>query len=129
MGKKYIETSIEAFKSLQSKDLEQTYIGILSALSVIKIGTFEDIAKQMKSKPDKIWKRLSELHGKYMMIYRPGDKKKLKSGRDGFVWSLSSLGEEVIGDSVSVLPGKTIADYSRAFNQPKQSLHSIEKLF
>lgn len=129
MGKKYIETSIEAFKSLQSKDLEQTYIGILSALSVIKVGTFEDIAKQMKAKPDKIWKRLSELHEKYMMIYRPGDKKTLKSGRGGFVWSLTDLGQETIGSSVYTLPGKTIADYSRAFNQPKQSAHSIERLF
>lgn len=129
MGKKYIETSIAAFKSLQSKEMEQTYIGILSALKTIKEGSFEDIAKSMKCSPSKVWRRMSELDRKYMLVYRPGGKRTLKSGRDGFLWALTDLGIETIGANISVLPGKTIADYSRALNQPKQSLHTQDSLF
>jgi predicted ArsR family transcriptional regulator len=123
------ETSIEAFKSLEDCEIKKTYEGILNALAIIKEGNFEDIAKAMKCKPDKVWKRLSELHEKYMLIYRPGGKKLLKSGRKGFVWKLTDLGIELSGANVSVLPGKTIQDFSRAINQVKQSTHTIERLF
>lgn len=116
-------TSIEAFHSLQSEEMKETYNGILNTLSAIKEGTFEDIAKGMKCKPDKVWKRLSELHEKYMLIYRPGGKKILKSGRKGFVWRLTDLGIENIGSVESILPGKTIADYSRSINKVTQSIH------
>lgn len=129
MGKKYIETSIAAFKSLQSKEMEQTYIGILSALKTIKGGTFEDISKFMKCSPSKVWKRMSELDRKFMLVYRPGDKRPLKSGREGFVWRLTSLGEDVIGANVSVLAGKTIADYSRAIKKASIPISEVKQLF
>lgn len=129
MSKKLQETSLEAFRSLEDCEIKKTYEGILRSLSIIKEGTFEDIAKSMKCSPDKVWKRLSELHEKYMLIYRPGGKKLLKSGRKGFVWRLTDLGVENAGSAESTLPGKTIADYSRSINKVSQSIHQQDSLF
>lgn len=121
-----IETSIEAFQSLQDSEVKQTYLDIIWALSVIKSGTFEDIAKFLKCKPDKIWRRLGEIGGKkYDLIHRPGEKKVLKSGRKGFVWALN--------DNTPIptksIPGSSIADFSRAINQVKPSAHIQDSLF
>jgi hypothetical protein len=108
-----VETSREAFASLKPCEIKETYDGILNALSIIKEGTFEDIAKAMKCKPDKIWKRLSELHEKYGLIFRPGNKRVLKSGRPGFTWRLTIEGEENVKITDTALPGKSVSDYSK----------------
>lgn len=83
--KKMPETSIDAFKSLDPRELNETYRQILHALDEIGEGTFEDIAAFLRLSPAKVWKRMSEL-AKMELIYRPGNKKKLKSGRSGFTW-------------------------------------------
>lgn len=120
------QTSIDAFRSLKEGEVKQTYSDIIWALSVIKKGTFEDIAKFLKCKPDRIWKRLGELAGKkYDLIERPGERKPLKSGRSGYVWVLKS-GTPIIERPI---PGKSIADFSRVFNQPAISKPVTERLF
>jgi len=119
------QTSIDAFRSLKDSEVKKTYNDILWALSVIEKGTSEDIAKFLKCKPDKIWKRLSDLNDKYKLIYRPGERKMLKSGRSGFVWKL-------MPDTPIIerpIPGKSIADFSKALIQPKQSSRTQESLF
>jgi predicted transcriptional regulator len=80
------DTSIDAYKSLKASDVRKTYEDILSALDTLGKGTFEDIAAYLKCKGDKIWKRLSEME-RMEMIYKPGTKKTLKSGRKGYEWS------------------------------------------
>lgn len=89
MKRQLAETSIEAFKSLDPRELNETYRQILYALDEIGEGTFEDIASFLKCAPGKIWKRMSEL-GKMELTYRPGNKRKLKSGKMGFTWMKSS---------------------------------------
>jgi DNA-binding Lrp family transcriptional regulator len=88
MKKKLPATSIEAYQSLNLQDMRQVYAKILSALAVIGEGTFEDIAKQAKMDKDKIWKRLSEL-ARDKKIHRPGNRKVLSSGRQGYTWVLT----------------------------------------
>lgn len=107
------QTSRDAYNSLEESELKKTYEGILSALAVIKEGTFEDIAKEMKCKPDKIWKRLSELKDKYLLIYRPGHKKFLKSRREGYVWRLTESGIANVKITEVVMPGKTVSQFSK----------------
>lgn len=85
MKRKNPETSIDAYKSLDPQQLNETYRQILSALDSLGEGSFEDIAAFLKEPPAKIWKRLGEL-GKMELIYRPGNKRMLKSGRMGFTW-------------------------------------------
>jgi len=125
-NRKLPETSIEAFQSLQDSEVKKTYLDIIWALSVIKQGTYEDISRFLKCKPDKIWKRLNEIGGKkYNLIHRPGEKRALKSGRKGYVWALN----QDTPVPTKTIPGKSIADFSRAINQVKPSSNTIERLF
>lgn len=82
-----IDTSIEAYHSLDVNQLNKTYKTIIETLSKIGEGTFEDIAATAKEDKAKIWKRLSELE-RMQVVYRPGEKKVLKSGRNGYVWMI-----------------------------------------
>ena len=83
------ETSNEAYRSLKVSELNETYRLILSALSVLGEGTFEDISAYLKVDKSRIWKRMSELE-RMQLVYRPGNKRLLKSGRNGFTWCLTS---------------------------------------
>jgi predicted transcriptional regulator len=86
MGKrKNPETSIDAYKALDPRQLNDTYRQILLALDSLGEATFEEIAAWLKCSPVKIWKRMSELH-RMELVYRPGNKRLLKSGKRGFTW-------------------------------------------
>lgn len=107
------ETSKEAYQSLDPARLTDTYKKIIIALSELGSGTFEDIAKKMKVDKSVVWKRLSELE-RANILYRPGTKKALKSGRMGFVWMLLSLdGISSIIEEAKLKSTKTIQDHSR----------------
>lgn len=110
------ETSTAAYKSLRIEDLNDTYREVVAALNEIGNGTFEDIAAHLKCSPSKIWKRLSELE-KMEFIYRPGTKKTLKSGRQGFEWAIRKAGEEV--------PHRQYVQYTRGKTIPSHLLFPI----
>jgi predicted transcriptional regulator len=85
MKRKNPETSIEAYRSLDMGRINERYRKILAALGSIKEGTSEDIAEFMGVEPEVVWKRLSELM-RMGLIYRPGNKRKMESGKMGFTW-------------------------------------------
>lgn len=106
-------TSKEAYKSLDPAKLRDIYKRILLALSELGGGTFEDIAQKMKVDKSVVWKRLSELE-RASIIYRPGAKKKLKSGRSGFVWMpLPLIGISSIIEDAKLKSTQTVQDHSR----------------
>ena len=113
--RKLPETSLDAYRNLDQKELSQTKRDILYALSQIKEGTFEDIASFMGCKPDKIWKRLGELK-KDNLIHRNGARRVLKSGATGFIWVLTAPGLIPQKITESVMPGRSISDYSKAMS-------------
>lgn len=88
--RKVPETSKEAYDNLHPSQLAEVYRKILYALSQIGSGTFEDIAAFLKVDKSIIWKRLSDM-AKMNLIYRPGTKKTLKSGRKGYTWMILSV--------------------------------------
>lgn len=107
------ETSKEAYKSLDPLSLRDSYKKIVLALSELGSGTFEDIAKKMKVDKSVVWKRLSELE-RANILYRPGAKKTLKSGRLGFVWMiLSSDGLSSLIEEAKLKSTQTVQDHSR----------------
>jgi predicted transcriptional regulator len=113
MSKKKIpETSTAAYRSLDPDKLNERYSKILAALGQIKEGTFEEIAKAAKLDKEKVWKRLSEL-ALAGLIYRPGNKRKLKSNREGYTWMLTGAVTEEMQQRERVLDGKSVADYSK----------------
>lgn len=76
-------TSNEAFQSLDPSKLRETYRNILYALSRLGEATTEECAAYLKMEHSKLWKRYSELH-EMNLIYRQGNKRLLKSGKNGF---------------------------------------------
>lgn len=87
--KKLQETSLEAYRSLDPRQMQDIYRQVLVALDELGEATFEELAANLKVSPARVWKRLSEM-AKMELIYRPGNKRKLKSGRMGFTWMRSN---------------------------------------
>lgn len=106
------ETSKAAYKSLDPDHLNDTYKNILWALGELGEGHFEDIAKKCGVNASTIWKRLSELAAAGL-IYRPGNKKKLKSGREGYTWMLTGAVTKEMQKRERALGGESLADHSR----------------
>jgi len=118
MAKKQIpDTSIEAYKSLNPDEIRGTYRDIMIALSALIKGTFEDIAAYLGEDKSKIWKRLSEME-RMGLIFRPGSKKILKSGRQGYEWALTSNYIPKTEAAEKALKGDAIVDYSRKLINP-----------
>lgn len=114
------QTSKDALASLKSEEIQEMHRRILEALRLIKEGTWHDLAVAMKEKPERIWKRLSELKEKGL-IYRPMTRKALPSGRTGFTWRL--VGDESTAPvTEKALPGKSISDYSKKLIPSQQQL-------
>jgi predicted transcriptional regulator len=125
--KRQPETSLSAYKSLQPDQIAEIYRKILEALGKLGFATYEEIAAYLKMPPAKIWKRMSELHTKEL-VYRPGTKKMLKSGRMGFQWGLTSGQLIKTEKSQKSLKGQqSISDYSRKLITP--SVQIQKKLF
>jgi predicted transcriptional regulator len=124
------QTSIDAYKSLDRAKLSDTYKKIVLALAELGSGTFEDIAKKMKVDKSVVWKRLSELE-RANILYRPGTKKTLKSGKLGFVWMILSL--DIISSLIEeskLKSTQTIQDHSRNIQSiAKSTPVQINKLF
>lgn len=89
MTRKIAETSREAYNSLEPEKIQQIYVDIMKALSIIGEGTFEDISAYLKIDKSRVWKRLSEMQ-KNGMIFNTGRKRLLKSNRNGFTWMLTT---------------------------------------
>lgn len=121
------QTSIDAYRSLDPAKLSDTYKKIILALTEIGSGTFEDISRKMKVDKSVVWKRLSELE-RANILYRPGAKKTLKSGRLGFVWMIQSLdGVSSIIEEAKLKSTQTVQDHSRNIQAIANS--HINKLF
>lgn len=114
--KKVPQTSLDAKKSLDPARLAEIYKKILDALRIIGKGHYEDIARQMKVDPSRVWKRLSETHI-MGLIERTGERKALSSGRDGFVWRLTNKDIPANPIVEKYLPGPTVSDYSKKLIQ------------
>lgn len=117
--RKIQETSLEAYKSLDASQIREIYSKILWALDQIGEGTFEDLAVALRIPKERIWKRLSEM-ARLEMIYRPGTKKMLSSGRNGYTWKRISGTTPPEKVTESSLKGDSVADISRKISKLSQ---------
>lgn len=125
MSKKSVpQTSKDALASLDPEKIGQIYKDIVMALRIIGPETYEGIAKHLKKDSDKIWKRMSELH-RMGLVERSGKRKKMASGREGFVWTAT----DKLPNTEKIMPGRTVADFSKALIQPQMGKLTQEKLF
>lgn len=113
MKKKQIpDTSKEAFHSIDPTKIREIHQKILTAIDVIGSGSYQDIAQQMCIEESKVWKRLNEME-KLELIYRPGTKKVLKSGRQGYIWFRTTKSMPKTEAENKKYNGPAIVDYSR----------------
>ena len=124
MKRKNPATSKDAYESLDPEKIGEIYKKIVAALREIKQGTYEDIAKKIRLKPEQVWKRMSEAH-RLGLVERTGKRKKMASGREGFIW----VATDKLPLTESALPGKTISDFSKALIQPNISPKIQQTLF
>lgn len=121
-------TSKEAFKSLEPDKIRLMYKKILTALQDAGLATYEEVAILLNEKPERIWKRLPEML-KLGLVHRPGERKVMSSGRQGFVWKVGP-GTDVTKQRKKVMKGPTVAQFAKAIlNQPKISNQLQQKLF
>lgn len=107
------ETSHEAHAKVTKDMLTGHWGKIIDALKVLKLATYEEIAKSCKF-PDKnmVSRRLKELEGEGV-VYKPGTKKPTTTGRNAFQYALT--GSDVV---IPPLPEKytketvSAADYA-----------------
>lgn len=119
------ETSKEAYQQLDPSQLRETYRKILYSLSQLGEATTEESAAFLKMDHSKIWKRYSEL-ANMGLIYRPGNKKPLRSGRNGFTWRLTSNAMPTTQAAEKALRGPAIVDYSRRLITDKQAAKQLK---
>lgn len=129
MAKKQIpDTSKEAWRSLDPTQIAEIYRGILYALGIMNKATFEEIAAHMRVDKSRVWKRMSELE-RMKLVYRPGSKKSLKSGRMGYEWALTSTSIPKTDQDMKALKGKpTVSDYSRNINTISKKANQLKLL-
>jgi len=108
------KTSVDAFHSLDPEKISQIKKDIVMALRIIGPSTYEQIAVHLKKEPVRIWKRMSDCL-KDGLVERTGERRKLSSGREGFVWKDTGL----LSPIEKAIPGKAVVDYSRSLIQPK----------
>ena len=109
------DTSIAARNSLQPDQIAEIYRKILEALSVLGEGTFEEISSKAKLDKGRVWRRMNELQ-KLELVYRPGNKRPLRSGRLGYTWMLTDKSLPKTKNAERSLKGKTISDFSKSIN-------------
>jgi predicted transcriptional regulator len=86
--KKFPETSLEAFESMTGKLLSAQHYEILKALLVLDKATAEEISIYLNwEDKNRSSRRMSELE-RDQKIFKPGEKRKTKSGRNAFVYQL-----------------------------------------
>lgn len=111
------QTSLDAKASLDPTETAKIYAAVIGALSVIGEGTMEEIAAFAKIEKSRIWKRLSEMH-EAGMIYRPGNRRLLRSGRTGYTWMLTDKSLPKTKTTERALKGKSVGEYSKKLIQP-----------
>ena len=121
MPRKSIQTSVDAFRSLDPAKINEIHKKILAALEVIGSGTYEDLSTYLHLEPQRVWRRLSEL-GKANLIHRPGERKIMKSGRMGMVWRLGPEPKST-KKKERVMKGPSVATFAKAI------LNQSERLF
>lgn len=86
-NRKQPQTSLDAYHSIESKHLNQTYQSILTALQALKSASAEQIAIYLGKEHEQINRRVSELE-KQNKIYRNGKQTLTKKGRLAYCWAL-----------------------------------------
>jgi hypothetical protein len=82
------DTSTKAYYSIKNEARENHQSKIIEALKFLGSATYEEISSFLKwDDKNRAARRLAELE-RLQIVFKPGEKKKTKSGRDAYVYKL-----------------------------------------
>jgi predicted transcriptional regulator len=114
------QTSLDAYKSLNQENVRDVYVKILNALKVLGSANTEKISEFLTMEHPKVHKRVSEM-ARLEMIYKPGTKSIMKSGRSGYNWAIRGTGQKEQAVEVTYKPQeKTVSDYANKIIEQSQ---------
>jgi hypothetical protein len=88
MSNKLPNTSIEAYHMMTDDLLSEHHKKIIEALTILKKATAEEIAEHIGwDDKNRSARRMSELE-RDQIVYKPGEKRKTKYGRNAYVYEL-----------------------------------------
>lgn len=117
MGRKKVETSIEAYNLLNEEHISNHHRKILIALRLLKNGNYEQISQKASMDRHQVARRLNELESKGL-VYKPGIKTLTSTGRNSFVYSLTADGKVYSPAPVErVMKGKSVSDFAKEIIQ------------
>jgi len=114
--KKIAETSAEAWKSITKEQIGNHHAKILAALAELKSASSEQISTHTTLAYWQVTRRMSELEKKGL-IYNTRNKVATRTGRSAFTYSLSDPNKVPEPVVEKVMPGKSIAEYSRGITR------------
>lgn len=120
---KPVETSLEAYRSLDPVRISQTMQKIADTLKVIGKGNYEQIAAASNMAEAKVWKRLIDCV-RAGLIHRTEETKLTKNGCKSYLFAPGPA-TQIVKKRERVMKGKTVAQYSKDI----LSIHGQEKLF
>lgn len=126
-GMRQPKTSLEAYKSLDPEKLNKIHKDIVTAVNALGKAHFEQIASYLGVKPERIWKRMSEVR-LLGLIHLTDSKEMTSSGRMAFQYAPGPAPES-FATKKRIMKGKTVSDLSKALIQPKLNIHNTERLF
>ena len=93
MSNKLPDTSIEAYHMMTDDLLSEHHKKIIEALTILKKATAEEIAEHIGwDDKNRSARRMSELE-REQIVYKPGEKRKTKYGRNAYVYELVKKSE------------------------------------
>lgn len=119
--RKHSETSQAAYNSLKLSEVKALYQKIISALQVLGCAHTEKIAEYLTIEHPKVHKRISEME-KAGTVFKPGTKLPMKSGRDAYLWQLTSAASPKTEKEINYKKvDKTFTDYANAILENTKS--------
>ena len=123
--RKVPDTSKEAYASLDPAQLNETYRKILYALAQLGEATSQEAAAFSKVDHAVFWKRMVDLE-RMELIYKPGTKRLLKSGRMGYCYRLKGAAIPITLQHIKALKGPTVADHSRKIKSISEEVNQLK---
>lgn len=130
MGHKVPATSLDAYKSQDPTHISKQYDGIVSALTVLKSASAEQIASYLKMQHVQINRRMSEME-RLQMVWKPGGRVPTVTGRSAFAWQLTSEAKPIPTEIVKEpkFRSKSIAEHSKAIQKIQKQVFQQPTLF
>jgi predicted transcriptional regulator len=111
-NRKLPDTSLAANEAATLEMRKLHYGKIISALKVLRIAIYEEIADHVGMEKHQVGRRLCELEG-MQIVCKPGSKKNTSSGRAAYQYCLTGTSQPKTEAVERALKGESVSDFSK----------------